>query len=40
MNPILTTAWKAARKAGQMMHRASSNLNNIKIDNTAANDFV
>lgn len=40
MNPILTTAWKAARKAGQMMHRASSNLNNIKIDNKAANDFV
>lgn len=40
MNPILTTAWKAARKAGQMMHRASSNLTNIKVDNKAANDFV
>lgn len=40
MNPILTTAWKAARKAGQMMHRASSNLTNIKVENKAANDFV
>ena len=40
MNPILTTAWKAARKAGQMMHRASGNLSNIKVDNKASNDFV
>lgn len=40
MNPILTTAWKAARKAGSMMLRASNNLNNIKVDNKAINDFV
>ncbi|MDF7676025.1 inositol monophosphatase family protein [Neisseriaceae bacterium ESL0693] len=40
MNPILTTAWKAARKAGHMMLRASNNLNHIKVDNKAINDFV
>lgn len=40
MNPILTTAWKAARKAGQMMLRASNNLHTIKIDNKSRNDFV
>lgn len=40
MNPILNTAFKAARKAGDMMIRASSNLDAIKIDSKAFNDFV
>lgn len=40
MNPILTTAFKAARKAGQMMLRASSQLDTVKIDSKAFNDFV
>ncbi|MCP2041705.1 myo-inositol-1(or 4)-monophosphatase [Neisseria sp. HSC-16F19] len=40
MNPILTTAFKAARKAGQMMLRANSQLDTVKIDSKAFNDFV
>lgn len=40
MNPILNTAFKAARKAGDMMIRASKNLDSIKIDSKAFNDFV
>lgn len=40
MNPILNTAFKAARKAGQMMIRASANLEGVKIDSKAFNDFV
>ncbi|MCP1659852.1 inositol monophosphatase family protein [Neisseria perflava] len=40
MNPILNTAFKAARKAGQMMIRASGNLDTVKIDSKAFNDFV
>lgn len=40
MNPTLTTALKAARKAGQMMLRASGQLDAVKIDSKAFNDFV
>lgn len=40
MNPILTNAFKAARKAGHMMTRAAGNLDAIKIDTKAFNDFV
>ena len=40
MNPILNTAFKAARLAGQMMIRASGNLEAVKIDSKAFNDFV
>ncbi len=40
LNPALNTAFKAARKAGDFMIRASANLSNIKIDNKAFNDFV
>lgn len=40
MNPILNTAFKAARKAGDMMIRASSSLDTVKIDSKAFNDFV
>ncbi len=40
MNPILNTALKAARKAGHMMLRASNNLDAVKVDSKAFNDFV
>ncbi|MDO5639498.1 MAG: inositol monophosphatase family protein [Neisseria sp.] len=40
MNPILNTAFKAARKAGDMMIRASASLDTVKIDSKAFNDFV
>lgn len=40
MNPILNTAFKAARRAGQMMTRASGNLDAVRIDSKAFNDFV
>lgn len=40
MNPILNTAFKAARKAGDLMIRASKDLCNIKTDSKAFNDFV
>ena len=40
MNPILNIAFKAARRAGQMMIRASGNLEAVKIDSKAFNDFV
>ena len=40
MNPFLNTAFKAARKAGQMMIRASGNLDAGKVDSKAFNDFV
>ena len=40
MTPILTTAFKAARKAGHMMTRAAGNLDAIKVDSKAFNDFV
>ena len=40
MNPILNTAFKAARKAGDLMIRASKDLGNIKTDSKAFNDFV
>ena len=40
MNPILNTAFKAARRVGQMMIRASGNLEAVKIDSKAFNDFV
>ena len=40
LNPALNVAFKAARKAGDMMLRASNNLSTIRIDNKAFNDFV
>ena len=40
MNPFLNTAFKAARKAGDMMIRASANLDAVKVDSKAFNDFV
>lgn len=40
MNPFLNTAFKAARKAGQMMIRAAGNLDAVKVDSKAFNDFV
>lgn len=40
LNPVLNVAFKAARKAGDMMLRASNNLSTIRIDNKAFNDFV
>lgn len=40
MNPILNTALKAARKAGNMMTRAAGNLSAVKVDSKAFNDFV
>ncbi|MDK4687962.1 inositol monophosphatase family protein [Kingella negevensis] len=40
LNPFLNTAFKAARKAGDMMLRASSNLSAVRVDNKAFNDFV
>lgn len=40
MNPILNTAFKAARQAGSMMTRAANNLSAVKIDSKAFNDFV
>ncbi|MBH5954707.1 inositol monophosphatase, partial [Neisseria meningitidis] len=40
MNPFLNTAFKAARRAGQMMIRAAGNLDAVKTDSKAFNDFV
>ena len=40
MNPVLNTAVKAARRAGDMMLRAANNLPAVKIDSKAFNDFV
>lgn len=40
LNPALNTAFKAARKAGDFMIRASNNLPSIKVDNKSFNDFV
>lgn len=40
MTPVLTTAFKAARKAGHRMIRAAANLDAVKVDSKAFNDFV
>lgn len=40
LNPALNTAFKAARRAGDMMLRAANNLPSIKVDSKAFNDFV
>lgn len=40
LNPILTVAFKAARKAGNEILRASTHLDSIKVDSKAFNDFV
>ena len=40
LNPALNTAFKAARKAGDLMLRASNNLSAVRVDSKAANDFV
>ena len=39
-NPVLNTAYKAARRAGDMMLRAAGNLSAVKVDSKAFNDFV
>ena len=40
MNPFLNTAFKAARKAGDMMIRAAKDLGSVRFDSKAFNDFV
>ena len=40
LNPALNVAFKAARRAGDMMLRASGNLSHIKVDSKTFNDFV
>lgn len=40
LNPALNTAFKAARRAGDMMIRAANNLSAVRVDNKAFNDFV
>lgn len=40
MSPILNTAFKAARKAGQVMLRASHDIESLRVDKKAFNDFV
>ena len=40
LNPALNTAFKAARRAGDMVLRAANNLPAIKIDTQAFTDFV
>ncbi|MDO5357527.1 MAG: inositol monophosphatase family protein [Conchiformibius sp.] len=40
LNPLLNTAFKAARKAGGIMLRAANNLDALKVDSKAFNDFV
>ncbi|MDO4433740.1 MAG: inositol monophosphatase family protein [Alysiella sp.] len=40
LNPALNTAFKAARRAGDMMMRAANNLSAVKVDSKAFNDFV
>ncbi len=40
MNPLLNTALKAARRAGSMMTRAANNMDAVRYNNKAFNDFV
>ena len=40
VNPLLNTAFKAARKAGDMMTRAAKDLDRVRVDSKAFNDFV
>lgn len=40
LNPALNTAFKAARRAGDMMMRATNHLATIRVDSKAFNDFV
>ena len=40
MHPSLTIAVKAARRAGQIINRASTDLPRIKVESKTANDFV
>ena len=40
MHPTLTIAIKAARRAGQKINRASTDIDRIRIESKAANDFV
>ena len=40
LNPALNIAYKAARKAGDLMLRAANNLDSLRVDHKAANDFV
>lgn len=40
MNPILNTALRSARRAGQLMLRSANHLESLAIDQKAANDFV
>ena len=38
LNPALNIAYKAARKAGDLMLRAANNLDSLRVDHKAAND--
>src|SRR4030042_2000721 len=40
MHPLLNTAVKAARRAGQIINRASQNLDSLTIKHKSFNDFV
>jgi myo-inositol-1(or 4)-monophosphatase len=40
MHPILTIAVKAARRAGTTINRAASDIDRIRVETKAANDFV
>lgn len=40
MHPMLTTAVKAARKAGSIINRASDNLDIVRVERKGSNDFV
>ena len=40
MNPMLTTAVKAARKAGSLILRASEDIHLLTINKKSVNDFV
>ncbi|MGE5027611.1 MAG: inositol monophosphatase family protein, partial [Betaproteobacteria bacterium] len=40
MHPMLNTAVKAARRAGQIINRASQNLDSLTIKHKSFNDFV
>ena len=40
MQPMLTIALRAARKAGEMIARATEQLDSVRVDEKKANDFV
>ncbi len=40
MHPIINIAVKAARRAGQIINRASNDLDSLKVSSKQPNDFV